>query len=321
MKIEAATGEAGAVTPLVPRVERTMLPVIDRPLDNTAMTAYSTCPREYMFGMVEHRRGEGRAPALVYGAAWHVAMAVHYRTGGDRDRVIRAVFSKWEGHDSPDDYRTMERVILDYDKYVEFYGPPGGAKDAGRTIGDPPLVEVPTNALANGLLHPWAGKLDRFIDLGGLVYIEDHKTTSRLDKHYFSQYELSRQMKGYQFLAQQVMPGRIVVGVRINLAHVLTKSTAFHRREFTFSPDVIAEWVRNENAWMKRLARDYELLAAGDEDAFPGHYGDNGCSRKFGMCGYHKVCQATPKARRAILERDYPINPWNPLEADDDGLD
>lgn len=322
MKVEAATGEAGAVSSL--RVEHSFLPVIDRPLDNTAMTSYKTCPREYMFSMIQHRRGEGRSPALTFGTAWHVALATHYKTGGDRDKVRNAVISRWEGHDSPDDYRTLERVLLDYEQYVKTYGLPGDPRDPGKTIGNPPLIEVPTNALGLGLLHPWAGKLDRFFDqLGGpgdqLVYLDDHKTTSRLDKNYWKQYWLSCQMKGYHFLAQQIMPGRIVAGVRINLAHVLTKQTTFYRQMFTFSADVIAEWAQNENVWMKRLALDYTLLEAGDPDAFPGHYGDNGCSRKFGMCGYHDVCSATPKARQILLERNYPVNPWNPLEADDDG--
>jgi hypothetical protein len=303
-----------------PRVEAlkvgmTYLPEISRPLDNTAMTGYKTCPREFMFGMIQHRRGEGRSPALVFGDVWHTIMKVHYRTGGDKNRVINAAINGWKGHDSPDDYRTLERALRDYEDYRNKFG----LHECSQTVGFPeePMIEISTNALGLGLLHPWAGKLDRFYSDGG-VFIEDHKTTSRLDKNYFKQYQLSNQMKGYQFLGQLLMPSERVLGVRINLSHVLTKKTEFHRQLFTYSPAIISEWVSNENIWMQRLANDYKLLAEGDPSAFPGHYGDNGCSRKFGMCPYHPVCTQDPTQRQRVLERDYPVNIWNPLEAEHD---
>jgi hypothetical protein len=295
---------------------RSFLPIIDRPVDNTAMAAYQACPREYLFGMVQDRRGEGRTPPLVYGTSWHTVMQWHYRTGGDRNRVIYETTMAWEGHDDAEDYRTLDRCLLDYDRYVAFYGLPGSEKDTGKTIGfpDEPLVELAANAMIPGLLHPWAGKLDRVIDLGGLAYIEDHKTTSRLDKHYFRQFDLSNQMMGYTALGRVLFPQLNIVGVRVNVAHVLTGGTKFLREEFTYSPPRLEEWVQNMNSWYKRLARDYEMLKTGDPDAFPGHYGDNGCSRKFGMCGYHPVCSASPRLRQGILERDYKLLPWNPLE-------
>ena len=295
---------------------RSFLPVIDRPIDNTAMSCYLACPREYHYSMVQHRRGNGRSPALVFGSAWHKALETHYRTGGNRDAVIYETTMAWEGHDSPDDYRTLDRVLLDYDRYVKKYGLPDGPDDEGKTVGYPgnPLVEIATEASVNGLLHPWTGKLDRIISLGGLIYVEDYKTTSRLDKHYFRQFDLSNQMMGYTMLGKALLPSYNVVGVRVNVAHVLTKTTEFYREIFPYSPSRIEEWVRNMNTWMKRLAHDYEMLAAGDEDAFPGHYGDNGCSRKFGMCQYHPVCGASPRLRQAMLDREYEINVWNPLE-------
>lgn len=312
MKVPVSLDNPARVLPIV---EETFLPAILRPMDNTAMTEYKTCPRAFHFGMIQHRRSEGESPALCFGTSWHTAMKVHYRSGGDQMRVRTAILNGWEGHNAPDDYRTMERVMLDYDQYVGKFG----KHECHQTLGFPtePMIEISTNALGLGLLHPWAGKLDRFYDDGG-VFIEDHKTTSRLDKNYFKQYQLSNQMKGYVFLGQLLMPSVRILGVRINLAHVLTKKTEFHRELFTFSPAVIREWVENENEWMRRLARDYEMLANGEAGAFPGHYGDNGCSRKFGMCAYHSVCTQDPSQRQRVLERDFKVSPWNPLEAENE---
>ena len=312
------------------------LPVIDRPIDNTAMSAYMACPREYALGMILHRRkAEGGSAALTFGKAWHKALELHYKIGSSttvearRNAVQLGVQMHWgDGHESVDDYRTLQRVFLDYEAYIKEWGEP--SLESGKTVGWPtaPLIEMATNAQGEGLLHPWAGKIDRVIELNGLLYIEDHKTTSRLDKNYFKQFELSNQMKGYTYLGRQLLPGRKIAGVRINLSHVLTNKTAFHRELFTYTDADIAEWVGQMNLWFKRLGKDVELylelLEQGWDSVsaimaiFPAHFGDNGCSRKFGMCQYHEVCSVSPALRGRMLEANFEERPWNPLEVDDE---
>lgn len=308
-------------------LERSYLPVIDRPLDNTAMTVFMTCPREYFFSMILHRRSKGVSIPLHFGATWHKILEMHYRSGGDKTLALMAGEVAWAGHDATGDYRTLDRAFLDYERYVKEHGLPEDEARAGKGktvgVGADALVELSTNAQGDELLHPWAGKMDRIIDLNGSYYIEDHKTTSRFDKNYFRQFELSNQMMGYTYLGRQLFPSLNIVGVRINLLHVLTEKSAFHRQLFTFNPSQIQEWAQNNNQWMRRLAWEYDQLqqhgvANGvPVAAFPGHYGDNGCSRKFGMCGYHPVCSSSPRARQHVLESDYDILPWNPLEADE----
>ena len=309
-----------------------LCPAIDRPIDNTALSAYLTCPREYFFAMVLSRRSKGRSPSLTFGKAWHKALETHYKTNGNRDKVRLEVMKSWQDHDAVDDYRTVMRVLGDYDKYLAEYGLP--EKEQRKTVGYPhePLVELSTNCMSGGLVHPWAGKLDRIYEESSLVYIEDHKTTSRLDKNYFGQFWLSYQMKGYVFLGQQLLPNSKVVGVRINLSHILTTKTKFEAELFTYTPDVIEEWVQTTNTWMLRLNADYEawweLVKEFDSPenvpweainkAFPAHFGDNACSRKFGLCSYHEVCRIGPRLRNKMLERNFEINVWNPLEAEDD---
>lgn len=301
----------------VPRLGRSL-----RVIDNTALASYMTCPREYFYSMVLHRRPEGRSPALVFGTAWHKALEVHYKTNGDRHEVARQVIDSWEGHDSADDYRTLARVLLDYESYATRFGLP--ESENAKTVGwpDAPMVEMAVNLDDDDLLHPYAGKLDRLVEIGGLVYVEDHKTTSRLDKNYFKQYDNSNQMLGYHFLGKKLLPSRNVVGVRLNVAHVLTNKTEFIRELFNFSPDRLAEWKVNYNTWIRRLGAEYDLMQDKElvpgTDYFPGHYGDNGCSRKFGMCGYHEVCSMPLRLRMEFLEREYELNPWNPLENNDD---
>ena len=314
--------------------ERRFLPVIDRPLDNTAMTAYMTCPREYYFSMVLHRRHPGKSPPLVFGSAWHKALETRYK-GGDVNLVRYAVSNWWEteGHNEPEDYRTLARCILDYDRYCKEFGEDGNKESDGKTLGaaGEMMVELSTNAQDELLIHPWAGKLDRIIDLGGLIYPEDHKTTSRLDKHFFRQFELSNQMMGYTRLGKYLLPQMPVVGVRINVSHVLTKETKFYRQLVTFGPQQLQRWANVMNVWMTKLAADYTAINAfadgkplpliPPDDIFVQHFGDNACSRKYGMCAYHPVCSSSPVAQANVLMKEFEINPWNPLKEGDDAAE
>lgn len=286
-----------------------ILPVIQRPIDNTALTAYMTCPREYFFGMVQHRRPSGRSPALVFGSAWHTILENHYK-GKTIIEAVKAGLEAWEDHGAVDDYRTPQRLVLSFEQYLKRWGTDQDIKD---TLGWPenPLVECAVEIDADELAHPYAGKIDRVVLVNGLGYIEDHKTTSRLDRHYFSQFENSNQMKGYVFMAQKLVPSIKIVGARINLAHVTKTKTEFHRHLVTFTPEQMLEWVGNYNRWANRLAHDTE---AGD---FPGHFGDNGCSRKYGLCSYHRVCRVSPRLQQKVLEQEFEVNPWNPLQVED----
>lgn len=298
-----------------PAQSRLGLPVIQRPIDNTAFQAYAACPREYNYSMIQHRRSSGRGSApLAYGKMWHRMMETHYKSGGQQTLVRMVLDKEWPeiDHKLIDDHRTGERLWLDYLGYLKRWGADPKAEQ-GKTVGwpDRPLVELQVNAMAGSLIHPYAGKIDRIIELGGLHYVEDHKTTSRMDKHFQSQFENDNQMKGYVHQAKYLFPALKIVGVRINVLHILKGASNYERFLVTYPPAILDEWAENMNRWLRRIARDTE---AGD---FPGHYGNNGCSRKYGLCQYSRVCSASPRVRQRILEEEFEVNEWNPLEIED----
>lgn len=313
------------------------LPLLQRPIDNTALSAYMTCPREFLFSMVLHRRARETSQALSFGAIWHKVLEYHYKTGGDIVTVEDSVRAYHEKHPSApgSDYRTLERALMDYKEYLKKW--PLG-KDLKATIGFPdrPMVEISTEIQGGDLAYPYAGKIDRAVS-EDLDFIEDHKTTSRKESGYFEQFELSNQMKGYTYIANRLMPDRNIVGVRINLYHVLTRETNFDRQLITFSKAQLVEWAENYNKWFSRVKMEYWawLLQQGADpselgidnvlvdflrglDPFPAHFGDNGCSRKFGKCSYFHVCKLPPRVQMKALEQDFDVKPWNPLDADED---
>lgn len=308
-------------TPL-PVIEPVHSPIIGRPIDNTALATYMSCPRKYLYSMVWNRRREGApTPALAYGSAWHVAMETHYRS--DRcsqdelfDKVQLAVAEAWQDHQSPNDYRTFNRLMVEYKKYVKAYGLPWN--EEAKVLGwvENPFVEIATDLSIPGARHSYAGKMDKIIELSGQVLVEDYKTSSREDKNFFSQFELSNQMMGYAVLGQLLI-GRQISGVRIN-AHVIRKNdSVFNRRVVSFSKERLDHWMLNYDAWLARIETDMGLAMRPETARFAFPHNFDACAGKYGMCQYASVCSMPPHLRQRVLEEDFQVAPWNPLEVED----
>lgn len=271
--------------------------------------------------MLMHRRGRGSTtPALNYGSAWHNAMAASYSapemSRADLIEHVRmAVAEGWKLTSNPDDYRTFERVMVEYERYLDHWGFLPWDEPA-QTIGwpDAPMVEIGVELQIPGARHPYAGKLDRIVQQAGQYLIEDHKTTSSLRSDYFTQWEIDNQMIGYSVLAGLVT-GLQVSGVRINL-HVVRKSdSVFERRTIHFSPKRQQDWMHKYESWLERIEGDVILHRQARANAFPENF--NACSRKFGMCQYIGVCTLDPERRKYALEQDFDIEEWNPLAAEE----
>ena len=289
--------------------------VLDRPIDATAIQAYNRCPRLYDFSMRQNRREGATSPALAYGKVWHIIMDWHHRSDGDRAVVNAEATLGWEPSDSADDYRTLDRALLEYDNFLKKYGKPSANKSE-RTLGWPehPMLEIAANVASDSLLYPYVGKIDRIYEKDGLIYVEDFKTTSRFEKNWLEKYKISQQMMGYTWLAGKLL-GQPIAGVRINL-HVVRKSDSqFELGPLSFSDARLAEWEDNTNDTLRDIMQSYAT------NRFRGVYTDGGCSGKYGLCGYMKVCKLRPGLRQAQLEQEFELNAWDPLSSPDMPVD
>lgn len=279
-----------------------------RVLDNTAVSTFMECEKKYDYSMRQHRRRRGQTrPALAYGSVWHHIMETHYRTGGDATLVEQTALDRWEPHGQPDDHRTVERAIAEYYNYVDHWG--SVEQDQGKTLGFPedPLLEISVNISWDGAAYPYAGKIDRIFTLNGHIYVEDHKTTAQMGAQYFRQFELSPQMMGYVWIARQLikMP---IAGVRINAHAVYKTQSKFEREIISFSDARLVDWAQNYNIQVSRIKHAHET------NTFVRNFG--ACAGKYGMCQYADVCSVRPDLRHRVLEADFDIFPWNPLETD-----
>lgn len=303
------------LTVLQPELKYSKL--IGRPIDNTALALYMSCPKKYQYAMVEHRRKKGPpTPAIAYGSGWHHCMEAHFKAPVMPEQelietVQVALAMKWEDHQQPNDHRTFHRLFLEYKKWLKKNGLPWD-EDA-KTVGWPenPMVEIATELHIPGARHPYAGKLDRIYTVRGQHFVEDHKTTSRFDKHYFRQYELDNQMMGYATMAR-LITGETIAGVRINLHVIHTNDSIFERRTIPFSGPRLDHWQRNYDYWLDRLETDHMWFQQGLPGAFPNNF--SACAGKYGQCQYAGVCSLPEHLRQRALEEDFIINPWNPLE-------
>lgn len=295
--------------------------IIGRTIDNTALSAYTKCARLYWISYDQHYRAAGPpTPALNYGTGFHSVMQYNYkaRVCSEEDLIAGArdfAFDRWQLSTDPTDYRTFDRLIVEYQKFLRHWGSPW--EEPGETLGwpDEPLVEIGVD-LDLGVRHPYAGKLDRIFRLNGNLYIEDHKTTSQLRSDYFRQWEIDNQMIGYAVLAGEVI-GEPVAGVRINL-HVIRKSdSVFERKTIPFSDPRKRAWRQNYDAQLELIERSKTIYAeTGDlTRAFPQSF--NACAGKYGMCPMSGVCADDPAIMQRTLDQYFIRNPWNPLEADD----
>lgn len=243
-----------------------------------------------------------------------------YPKGDLLDMVRMKLADKWTGSTDNSDYRTYDRCLLEYEKYLDRYGLPWD--EEAKTLGwpDSPMVELAIEVPIPGARHPYTGKLDRPIQVSGQYLIEDHKTASQFRADYFKQWELDNQMIGYAVLGE-VITSLPIAGVRIN-AHIIHKSDSiFERRTIIFSQQRLKDWARNYDFWLERLEESAENATKYGwvEAAYPMNL--SACAGKYGMCQYAGVCSMPPKLRQPVLEQEFDELPWNPLEIAEDVVD
>jgi hypothetical protein len=305
--------------------------IIGRSIDNTVLSAYMRCPSEAFKAYWLHRRNEGHipTPSLGFGSGWHHVMEANYKAPESSesdlyDFVHMFAAERWEDHGIKDDFRTFDRLMLEYKKYLKQYGLPW--REESKTLGWPtnPLVEIATEVAIPGARHPYTVKLDHPIRIGSQYAIEDHKTSSRQEAGYFKQYELDNQMMGYVCVGQRVT-GHEMIGARIAALFIRKNDSEHERRTIPFGQLRLQEWERNYDRWLDRIERDLQmyqyLLDKGDDQqtamdtAFPlNKWACHG--RKYGHCSYVGTCALPPHLRQRALEEDFAVEVWNPLEAD-----
>lgn len=258
----------------------------------------------------------------------------------DRQRELVAEYFLYNPP-RPDDHRTAARMVDVLDEYNRRYKDDGWTnkvyKDETRMYVEVPFkIGLTTIAVNAPLPYPrqlvikdshddtdrnawpvvrnihviYTGKIDLVMHDSNLLWVTDHKTSSRGGDEFWSAFNLSLQTRGYAYAAQKVT-GHKIAGLIVNalIIRPLTKTgkgTEFDRRSFFYSEDSYTEFEWN----MKALVTDFVAMLV--RGYFPQY------ARSFKSpcqgCGYHENCRLPVSQRAADLASDlYRDVTWNPM--------
>jgi hypothetical protein len=280
-----------------------------------------TCLRLYQYVGLEGWRGKSQNAHLIFGAAYAKALETFFklsigenmpREEAIREVVSQALYATWEyGPDgtggapwaSTHNTKTRENLIRSIIWYLDFW-----AEDPMPTVklasGAPAVEHTFAFEVDNGIL--FAGHIDRLVEYGDHVYVQDQKTTyMTLTPRFFDQFSPDTQMSMYTFAGKTIFGGP-VRGVVIDAAQVAVGFTQFMRGFTSRSEGELNEWYDDAMYWIE-VGRK-----ATREQHFPKNTTSCG---NYGGCAFRHICSRAPSVRQNFLEGDFVRGtPMNPLE-------
>lgn len=242
----------------------------------------------------EEGEGSGKkpsSPALAKGSLIHLALAQHYATMRAEQRAARGedddpknwcdpftavdLISRLEGNEK------HAQVALDaYEAYRHQYDYQH-ERDTMEIVAVEDLVS--TKIRGKYLL---TGRLDlAYRDLGGRLWVMDHKTTGRLTSNQRTYYSMSGQMHAYLHMARETYDN--VAGLRLNMIqHTDPKFERFDMLrspflESTFEQSIVDIEERIEA--MKATGRSF--------DDWPKAMSELTCIHRYGPCAFMDYCR------------------------------
>ncbi len=290
--------------------------------DSTSLGTLKDCPRKYFYTLVMGYRSRGESVHLKFGIHYHHGLE-HYdklrANGESHDDALREVVrdllvSTWSAEtetpwESDHNSKTRENLVRSVIWYIEHF-----KDDPAKTLilsNGTPAVELTFRfEVDDGLVL--AGHLDRVVEFADGIYVMDRKTTtSTISSYYFDRYEPDNQMSLYS-LAAHIIYQVPVRGVIIDAAQIAVGFTRFARGMTYRTPDQLQEWLEFTRGWVaKAQAMGHAMTHETDER--PWIMNDKSC-HDYGGCPFRKVCSRSPAVRQNILDSDYDIQHWNPLE-------
>lgn len=243
-------------------------------LDSTKLQDYMTCPRMYFYRYILGWRPDYPQIDLVFGSAWHKAMAVLLEQGYSNE-VLNLAISAFE-----EEYRkTFPNAYDD-----EIYAPkmPSNAirgllqyiitynQDKFEVL----AVEV-AGTVAISDTQSLHYRIDGIVrDLDGKVYILEHKTGSNPGAQWQNQWALKVQIGTYAHVLYCTYPSGEIAGVHVNgfFPHnppmlklnremrAGAKDNEFLRMKIWMPPSRMRVWLHTVNHYAERLALDTEVI-------------------------------------------------------------
>jgi len=240
-------------------------------------------------------RHSSKSPALVKGTLIHLALAQHYarmrseQAGTPQDEWCEPEESVRLIAKLEDATQFAEDVIYTYQQYCREY-PYEEEVQTMKILG---VEELFSTTIRGRYLY--TGRMDLlYEDLGGRVYLADHKSTGRLTASHKEYFAISGQLMGYAHLARQVYGDRLS-GVKVNL--VQHGAPKFERITLSRSPFLESKFeqivvdIEEAIERMEATGRDF--------DDWPKASNELSCFGRYGACQFIDQCRFGVGAKKA----------------------
>jgi hypothetical protein len=298
-------------------------------LDNSKLDSFMLCPQKYAYRFEEHLVPveKKRDSALLFGGAIHRALETLYKgtafeqvecpfhtadaaCGRCRGRTIprmSAVFLKsyQDDPEDPKEIRTVDRGLDLLSQYLSKW-----RREPFKAIAVEVPFEIPFHSTTAEFNY--IGRIDLFVDNGGIPMIVDHKTTTRFGMVFDSSFKLSGQFTGYMRGAEAKF-GQPVFNGLANALRVTSKidDSSFARIYTQRTPEDFDVWERQVN----HLAT--QILTMRERGFFP-KSAPFACGAYNRICEYYPLCISAAQTRATLKESAYRIEPWEPRKDTED---
>lgn len=314
--------------------------------DATSIKAFETCPRYYFYKHIEGWQPRRKSVHLIFGGHYAKALESYHAyvaSGFTQDEAVREVIAElmietWNypscvscsgtGEAGPnmtcaecggDGYvaeggapwqsdhntKTRENLVRTVVWYLDQFGSDDNCKTLILSSGKAAVEHSFQIDMDNGIVY--AGHMDRVVEYGHKIYVQDQKTTgTTITPRFFEQFNPDTQMSGYTF-AGKALFGIPIHGVMIDGAQIAVGFSRFERG-FTFRDEgQLNEWY---DTTMHTVLRAQEATR---ENFFPMNAQSCG---NYGGCQFRNVCSRSPHVREQFLKADFEKQPrWDPLQA------
>lgn len=277
-------------------------------LDHTKASTAAECMRKYQLKWILNLKSEYGSTALRFGSAWHGAMEGYYKHvaeegwAKDGDAVeagVREAAKVWadESKDRTffEDYRTFENLMQAYLAYLDqFYADDRFMKIRNVERGFQILLSPSEEERKLLSVEPimFTGRIDMELELNGLPWIKEFKTTGQPIIRQQERLHRSPQVLGYNYAAMQSLD-EPPTGSLVTLCHLSaykSKKTGLYGKpkvDFSRVPQVYGIQDLIDWRWYF-LGVAAKLQACERTNFYPKNL--TAC-RTFGKCGFFDLCE------------------------------
>lgn len=307
-------------------------------VDHSTLATVGICQEKGRLAYVEHLQPLVVGPPLVFGTAFHAAVAAYYTaiskklSSSECHQQAQAAFLKEIREAGPDalplsadseEKRSIERGLYLIEAYIKKWAPYDvNWEDVIRPDTGEPYIEVGFAVYFmdwHGIPVVFVGKEDRIRRnrIDGNIYVWETKTTSGAVSYYVQQVRPNHQLTGYKWATQELL-GLNVAGVILDVVHISDRKVGgkfpngidiekdFGRVETRRSPTDVEEFLYD----LRLKTTEYLTLKESGQKRWI-REAPAACYM-YGGCHFRDICNSN--LNPTIIASKYRIRRWEPWD-------